>query len=50
MKRLWNKLLDWTVKLKFPFFFDYGASNAWRWYGGYGNPLFEKTSSIWTFE
>lgn len=36
MKKLWNRLLDWIVKLKFPFYFDHGAPVAWKWYGGYG--------------
>lgn len=37
MKRLWNKLLDWIVKFKYPIVFDFGITTvAWKWYGGYG--------------
>lgn len=36
MKTYWNKLLDWIVKLKFPFYIDKFGTIGWKWYGSYG--------------
>lgn len=35
MKTLWNKLLDWCVKFKYPIILDWGGTVGWKWYGGY---------------